>query len=302
LVLLDIVPGMGDSACPEACERVTGSVADAALLDDLFLTFRPQVVYHAAALKYVPALESDPFAAVRTNALGTYKLARAALRHDASRLALVSTDKAVNPHSVMGASKRLAELIVASLSTSTCRMNAVRLGNVIGSTGSVVPIFSDQIARRETVTVTHPEARRYFLSLDEAVEAILAAGAADCSGRVLIPDLGEPESIADLAHFLIHAAGHGASDGGVRFTGLRPGEKLTEDLAYAHEASERRVFDSLEVIRTSAPAPDELQARMGEIARHAAAEDLPALIEEISALIPEYRPSSAILDAVTAPQ
>jgi FlaA1/EpsC-like NDP-sugar epimerase len=282
-------------------EAVTGCVADAGLLDETFRRFRPQIVYHAAALKHVPELEFDPFSAVLTNALGTYRLAQTALRHGVRRLVLVSTDKAVNPHSIMGASKRLAELVVATLGTRECRMNAVRLGNVIGSTGSVVPIFQDQIKRREPVTVTDPEATRYFISLDDAVEAILAAGEAECSGRILLPDLGAPERITDLARRLIRKAANGAGNEiAIRYIGLRPGEKLTEDLAYASEAREGRVLDKLDVIRTVTPSPEELHERIERLACLLASGDLQSLIETISSLVPEYRPSPIILESMGA--
>ena len=145
-------------------EAILGSVTDANLLNGIFSRFRPRIVYHAAALKHVPLLELNPFAAVRNNAIGTYTLAQAAIQHGVSSLVLVSTDKAVNPHSIMGASKRIAELTVASLSGPQCRMNAVRLGNVVGSTGSVVPIFLEQISKGGPVTVTDPEASRHFMT------------------------------------------------------------------------------------------------------------------------------------------
>jgi FlaA1/EpsC-like NDP-sugar epimerase len=281
-------------------EAVLGSVTDAGLLRRLFRRVRPGVVYHAAALKHVPLLEHNPLAAVRNNALGTYTLARAALDHGVPALVLVSTDKAVNPHSIMGASKRLAELTVAALSGPHCRMNAVRLGNVIGSTGSVIPIFREQIARRGPVTVTHPEARRYFLSLAETVAAIFAAGAAECEGRILLPALGEPERIADVARFLIAAAADSAgSEVPIQFIGLRPGEKLDEDLVYAAESRDGSA-GALEMIRTPSPAPAELEERMRQLACHVASGDLEALIGAVSAMVPEYEPSSVILAAMGA--
>jgi FlaA1/EpsC-like NDP-sugar epimerase len=278
-----------------------GSVTDASLLDRLFSRFHPSIVYHAAALKHVPLLELNPFAAVRNNALGTYTLAQAALRHGVSTLVLVSSDKAVNPQSIMGASKRLAELTVAALSAPPCRMNAVRLGNVIGSSGSVVPIFLDQIRQRAPLTVTHPEARRYFISLQEAVEAILAAGAARCSGRILLPELGEPERIADLARFLIGAAADGvANDIPIRFIGLRPGEKLNEDLIYPAEIRNGFAAGPLAVILTPAPAPADLHALMEQLARHLACGDLAGLIGAIRSAVPEYQPSPVLRAAMDA--
>jgi FlaA1/EpsC-like NDP-sugar epimerase len=282
-------------------EAILGSVTDASLLDSLFTSFRPRIVYHAAALKHVPLLELNPLAAVCNNSLGTYRLARAALQHGVRTLVLVSTDKAVNPHSIMGASKRIAELVVAALGGAQCRMNAVRLGNVVGSSGSVVPIFREQISRRGPVTVTDPEVSRYFMSVHGAVEAILAAGAAECAGRILLPDLGEPERIADLARVLIGAATNGSGNEiEIRFIGLRPGEKLAEDLVFRTEMREGFAGGPLEVILTPSPAPEELHGRMEQLACHIASRDVAGLVGTISAMVPEYQPSSIILAAAGA--
>lgn len=277
-----------DADCAEVRrEAVLGSVTDAGLMDRIFARFHPRVVYHAAALKHVPLLERNPVAAVRENALGTYTLVNAAVAHGPAVLVLISTDKAVNPRSIMGASKRLAELTVCA--TGQPRMNAVRLGNVFGSTGSVVPIFRQQIRRGGPVTVTHPDAKRYFITLREAVAAILAAGSVDCAGRILLPDLGESRSIVDLARALI-----GSREVPIRFIGLRPGEKLNEDLMYRDEAPEGRVAGGLEAIRTPVPDLSELRARMAEIACLLARGDLAGILEVIRALVPEYEPSSTI--------
>ncbi|MGO9093621.1 MAG: polysaccharide biosynthesis protein [Bryobacteraceae bacterium] len=286
---------LAHAAVPHAA--ILGSITDAGLLDRLFSRFHPTIVYHAAALKHVPLLELNPFAAVRNNALGSYTLAQAALRHGVSTLVLVSSDKAVNPHSIMGASKRLAELTVAALSAPSCRMNAVRLGNVIGSSGSVVPIFQEQIRQRAPLTVTHPEARRYFICLQEAVEAILAAGAAHCSGKILLPELGEPVRIADLASFLIREA---ADDLPIRFIGLRPGEKLDEDLVFQTEVQDGLAAGPLSVILTPAPAPADLHSLMQQLAGRLACGDLAGLIGAIRSAVPEYEPSSLVLAATRA--
>ena len=284
---------------PVPHEAVLGSVTDLSLLDSLFTSFRPGIVYHAAALKHVPLLELNPLAAVCNNALGTYRLARAALQHGVRTLVSVSTDKAVNPHSIMGASKRVAELIVAALGGP--RMNAVRLGNVAGSSGSVLPIFREQISRSGPVTVTHPEATRYFMSVHGAVEAILAAGAAQCTGRILLPDLGEPERIADLARVLIGAATDGpGNEIEIRFIGLRPGEKIAEDLLFRTEIREGFAGGPLEVILTPSPTPEELHGRMEQLACHIASRDVAGLVETVSAMVPEYQPSSIILAATGA--
>lgn len=276
-----------------AHEAVLGMAGDADLLDDIFGHFHPEMVYHAGAFKHVPLLERNPIAAVRNNALGTLAVAQAAVRHGASKLVLISTDKAVNPHSVMGASKRIAELIVVGLSSPACRMNAIRLGNVIGSSGSVVPIFLEHIAACRPVTVTHPDVTRWFLSLREAVKAILACGAAACEGRILLPELGEPVRIAELAGFLIHASGS-ARGIPIRFTGLRPGDKLTEELTYEAETMEGFAEGPLKIIQTSRPAPAALMKMVEKLSRCVAARDVRGLIRAVSSVVPEYVPSAPV--------
>jgi FlaA1/EpsC-like NDP-sugar epimerase len=271
-----------ETGWPIRHEAILGTVTDALLLDDLFDRFRLRFVYHAAAFKHVPLLEQNPFAAIHNNAIGTYTLAQAVLRHGPARLTLVSTDKAVNPHSIMGASKRIAELTVVSLASAQCPMNAVRLGNVIGSTGSVVPIFQRQIAAREPVTVTDREATRYFMSLDEAVEAILACGSADCSGRILLPDLGAPVRIEELARSLILAAGDGELP--IRFTGLRQGDKLVEDLLLADEVKVG-TSGKLSIVRTPTLTAAQMDALMERLC---SARKLDALLAAVNALVPEY--------------
>jgi FlaA1/EpsC-like NDP-sugar epimerase len=257
------------------CVPVLGSVVDANLLDGIFTRFQPDVIYHAAAFKHVPLLERNPIAAVRNNAIGTYTLAQAALRHGTPQLILVSTDKAVNPHSVMGVSKRLAELIFVGLSAPAHRMNAIRLVNVIGSPGSVVPIFLSQIAERRPVTVTHPDATRWFMSLNEAVATILSSGTAEVEGRILVPQLGEPTRIADLAKFLI-----GAAEVPIVFTGCRPGDKLTEELISKKDTGRLK--------------PVELEGIVARLGNSIDSHDVPALIRTLRSVVPEYVPSDIL--------
>jgi FlaA1/EpsC-like NDP-sugar epimerase len=274
-------------------EAVLGSVDDIALLDCIFSRFHPKMVYHAAAFKHVPLLERNPIAAVRNNAIGTWLLAQAAVRHGVSKLVLISTDKAVNPHSVMGASKRIAELAVVALSSTACRMNAIRLGNVIGSGGSVIPVFLEQIAELRPVTVTHPEASRWLMSLREAVEAILACGATSCEGRILLPELGEPVCIAELAGFLIRSAG-AAQEIPIRFIGLRPGDKLTEELTFRTEIKDGFVEGPLEMVKTAKLTPAELIEVMEQLSGCIARHDSHGLIRVLSAVVPEYVPSAQV--------
>jgi len=275
-------------------ELVLGSVDDVDLLDDIFFRFRPEVVYHAAAFKHVPLLERNPIAAVRNNAIGTYTLAQAALRHGTPRLILISTDKAVNPHSVMGVSKRLAELAVVSLGSRVTRMNAIRLVNVIGSPGSVVPIFLKQIAERKPVTVTHPDATRWFMSLNDAVHAILACGTAemeggDIEGRIFVPELGAQTRIADLAASLMETA-----EIPIVFTGCRPGDKLTEELVSKVETKEGTIGGSLQVIGTCRLQPAELDGVMKRLCDCISSHDVPELIQALVSVVSEYVPSDLL--------
>ena len=276
-------------------EAFLGTTDDADLLDDIFSHFHPEIIYHAAAFKHVPLLELNPIAAVKNNAIGTWVLAQAAIRHGVSKFVLISTDKAVNPHSVMGASKRIAELAVLALSSTACRMNAIRLVNVIGSGGSVVPLFLKQIAECRPVTVTHPEASRWFLTLRETFDAILACGAAACEGRILLAEPGEPVRIVELAAFLIRTAGKEIP---IQFTGLRPGDKLTEELTYKTEMKDGFVEGPLEVIKTRRLAPAELEDVMEQLSRCIASRDGSGLIRTLSSVVPEYMPSALLQDAM----
>ncbi len=269
-------------------QAVLGSVGDAALLDHILTPYPPAVIYHAAAFKHVPLLELNPREAVRNNVIGTRVLAQAAIRHGVSTLILVSTDKVVNPRSVMGVSKRVSELTVTALSSEQCRMNAIRLCNVIGSPGSVVPAFLRQISDRESVTVTHPDASRWFLTLSEAVATILRCGAAPCQGRILVPELGEPVRIAELAAFLIQESG---TDVPIVFTGLRPGDKLTEELVSMSEIQDGFAED-LRVVKTRRIALGELDECIGRLSCRIATHDRAGLIQDLCALVPEYVPSN----------
>ena len=280
-------------------ESALGSVDDEVFLRSLLSRHRVDVVYHAAAWKHVPQLENHPFSTLRNNGLGTHTLAQAAIRAGVSKLVLISTDKAVNPRSVMGVSKRIAELAVVSSSSAACRMNAIRLCNVIGSSGSVVPIFLEQIARRQPVTVTHPQARRWFLTVQEAVEAILECGSSCQQGKVLLPAVTEPVLIADLARDLIRSAGQGWP-GEVTYIGLRPGEKLIEEMMSERERPVGRE-GRLTVLETPRLGREELRALIEELGARIALRDLPGLLRTVHSVVPEYVPSVPILrQAATA--
>jgi len=213
--------------------RLMGDVKDLDHLRQTFQRFRPQVTFHAAAYKHVPLMEDEnAWAAVRNNTLGTYHAALAAAESGVERFVLISTDKAVNPTNVMGASKRAAELVLSHMASvhAGTRFMAVRFGNVLGSSGSVIPKFKEQIARGGPVTVTHPDITRYFMTIPEAARLVVQAAAIGETGSVIVLDMGEPVKIVDLARDMIRLSGRSLDEIPIRYSGLRPGEKLYEEL------------------------------------------------------------------------
>ena len=218
-------------------EVLIGSVRDLGRMDDLFRNYRPDIVYHAAAHKHVPLMEDSPNEAIKNNVFGTYQTALMASRYGAKRFVLISTDKAVNPTNIMGASKRLCEMIIQTMNkTSETEFVAVRFGNVLGSNGSVIPLFRRQIAEGGPVTVTHKDIIRYFMTIPEAVSLVLQAGAYAKGGEIFVLDMGEPVRIDDLARNLIKLSGLVPDvDIPVVYTGLRPGEKLYEEMLMEEE-------------------------------------------------------------------
>ena len=214
-----------------------GSVRDTERLESVFSTYKPDIVYHAAAHKHVPLMEDSPNEAIKNNVFGTLKTVRAADKHGVKRFVLISTDKAVNPTNVMGATKRICEMIVQTFNKrSETEFVAVRFGNVLGSNGSVIPLFKKQIAEGGPVTVTHPEITRFFMTIPEAVSLVLQAGSLAKGGEIFVLDMGQPVKIVNLAENLIRLSGFKPyEDIKIEFTGLRPGEKLYEEILMDEE-------------------------------------------------------------------
>ena len=218
-------------------EVLIGSVRNTARLDFVLGKYRPDLVFHAAAHKHVPLMEDSPNEAIKNNVFGTYKMATAAAKYGVKRFVLISTDKAVNPTNIMGASKRLCEMVVQMMNReSKTEFVAVRFGNVLGSNGSVIPLFKKQIESGGPVTVTHPDIIRYFMTIPEAVSLVLQAGFYAKGGEIFVLDMGEPVKIDTMARNLIRLSGYEPDvDIEVKYTGLRPGEKLYEELLMKEE-------------------------------------------------------------------
>ena len=271
-----------------------GDIKDRALLDRCFAQERPQWVFHAAAYKHVPLMEGDnAFAAVRNNIGGTYELAQAAAASGVERFVLISTDKAVNPTNVMGATKRAAEMVISheAAGGADTRFVAVRFGNVLGSSGSVIPKFKEQIARGGPVTVTHPEITRYFMTIPEAVQLVLQAGVLAQSGQVFVLDMGEPVKIAELARQMIHLSGHSEDEIPVVFTGLRPGEKLYEELLADADTTLPTAHPRLRIARLSQDVDEAwMQAMRDLVRRDPQGMDSLEVKRALQHLVPEYRP------------
>ncbi len=282
-----------------AASFVVGSVLDTTLLQELFDRHRPQIVFHAAACKHVPLMESNPFAAASTNVLGTDNVLRIAAANAAERCILLSTDKAVDPASIMGATKQMAELIVRAHSGST-ETRALRLGNVLGSSGSVAPLFLSQIARGCPVTVTHPDATRYFLDIEEAAQYLLSTLLGDATSCVLVPDMGQPHRIQDLATFLIAQQARSASDIQLVFIGLRPGDKLEEHMISPRETLAAVTPNGLSIVRSTDFSFSDLARSLEDLQQAVRTRDLHLLLRSIRAAVPEYSPGDLMLRELAA--
>lgn len=273
-----------------------GSVRDKKKLDYVFKTYKPDIVFHAAAHKHVPLMEDSPCEAIKNNSMGTYYTALAAVKHKTKKFVLISTDKAVNPTNVMGASKRLCEMIVQSMNKTyegKTEFVAVRFGNVLGSNGSVIPLFKKQIEHGGPVTVTHPEIIRYFMTIPEAVSLVLQAGVYAKGGEVFILDMGEPMKIDTLARNLIKLSGFKPDvDIPIIYSGLRPGEKLYEEKLMDSEGLQRTPNDLIHIAHPLDFDRDTLVAQAKELFSAAEKNDEENIRELIKEMVHTYHPDN----------
>lgn len=266
------------------------SVREKERIDGIFEKYRPDIVYHAAAHKHVPLMEDSPNEAIKNNVLGTYNVADAADRYHAQKMVLISTDKAVRPTNVMGASKRICEIIIEIFSQkSKTEYAAVRFGNVLGSNGSVIPVFQKQIEAGGPVTVTHPEIIRFFMTIQEAVNLVLQCGAYAHGGEIFILDMGKPVKILDMARKMIRLSGHVPDqDIKIEFTGLRPGEKLYEELLINEENLSGTKNERIFVVQMNHIDTEKTGEKIWKLVQHAY-EGKKDIRKDIKEIVPEYK-------------
>jgi FlaA1/EpsC-like NDP-sugar epimerase len=286
----DLAPNLAGAFVPWI-----GDIRDARRVQEVIERYSFDAVFHAAAYKHVPLMENHPLELIQTNVLGTWNLARAAVRRRIGRFVLISTDKAVNPANVMGLTKRVAELLVAGMAGSAqcgTRFAAVRFGNVLGSSGSVVPVFHEQIARGGPLTVTHPDMRRYFMTTREAVHLVLQVAAIEGRSGTFVLDMGEPVRIAELARHMIRSWGLVPDrDIEIRYVGLRPGEKLDEELFARGERSLPTVHPKIRELRGPAVVRGEIPVWIDRLKLAIEKRDEAGAIALMAVLAPEYDPA-----------
>jgi FlaA1/EpsC-like NDP-sugar epimerase len=272
-------------------------------LAEVFEKHRPSIVYHAAAYKHVPMMEAHIFEAIENNVFGTYNVAVAATEHGVKDFVMISSDKAVRPTSVMGVTKRVAELLLLALQNERTKYVAVRFGNVLGSNGSVIPIFKKQIAAGGPVTVTHPDMRRFFMTIPEACQLVLQASAIGTDGQICVLDMGEPVKIVDLARNLILLSGlKPDEDIRIEFTGMRPGEKLYEELSTLLEDTAPTAHEKIRIFVGNGMPQGDMLAWLESLRATCARRDLGRLVVALKEIAPDYSPSTHLLKRVIETQ
>jgi len=271
-------------------------------MEKIISAHRPEVIFHAAAYKHVPMVEMNPLEGIRNNTIATYNLAIIADKYKVERFVFISTDKAVRPTNVMGATKRAAEIFIQSLSEKTVtNFMTVRFGNVVGSDGSVVPLFMEQIKKGGPVTVTHPEITRYFMSIKEAVQLVLQAGTIGDNNRIFLLDMGKPVKIIDLARDLIILNGYKPDEEiKMEFTGLRPGEKLIEELLVKGEDIEDTCHDKIKALKPLKNDKDLIEKTINLLQEAISSYDKKMAVETLISLVQDYTPSKEILNMINS--
>lgn len=276
-----------------------GSIQNRIRLDEIICQYRPLVLYHAAAYKHVPLMEEHVFEAIENNVFGTFNVAEAAARHGVQDMVMISSDKAVRPTNVMGATKRVAELILLALQNGRTKYVAVRFGNVLGSNGSVIPIFKRQIAAGGPITVTHPEMRRYFMTIPEACQLVLQASAIGEGGQICVLDMGHPVKIVDLAKNLILLSGlKPDEDIKIEFTGMRPGEKLYEELSTLLEDTIPTEHEKVRVFVGNGMPEDNMLTWLDSLRGICETRDTGRLVVALKEIVQDYSPSTDLLKRV----
>jgi FlaA1/EpsC-like NDP-sugar epimerase len=275
---------------------VVGDIQDVTLLREVFSTYRPHSVFHAAAYKHVPMMERNCFQAITNNIFGTYNVALLSRQYRVEDFVLISSDKAVNPTNIMGVTKRVAELIMQGLQDNGTRFMAVRFGNVLGSNGSALPLFEEQIAAGGPVTVTHPNAQRYFMTIPEAVQLVLQASSMGQGGEIFVLDMGKPVRILDLVRNLIRLSGlEPDRDIKIDFVGLRPGEKLFEELKLEGEDIRPTAHEKIRMLTGRTMTFEQMSGWLDELSVLVAAKNVHGLVTTLVAIVPEYWPSPEII-------
>lgn len=278
-----------------------GSIRNRRRVNEVLERRRPEAIFHAAAYKHVPLMETQAFEAVENNVFGTWNVASAAARCGVAQFVLISSDKAVRPASVMGATKRIAELVVLAMRNSGTQYAAVRFGNVLDSSGSVLPVFRRQIAAGGPVTVTHPEMRRFFMTIPEACQLVLEASAIGKGGQICVLDMGQPVKIVDLARKLIRLSGLKPDEEiRIEFTGIRPGEKLCEELSSILEGTVETEHEKIRIFTGNGCDAGGLESRLAELRACCDSGSLPDLLRALQTMAPGYTPSEAAASAIPA--
>lgn len=281
---------------------VIADVRDVSRIEQVMKEYQPTLIFHAAAHKHVPLMELAPVEAVKNNIFGTKNMAELADKHQVKKFVMISTDKAVNPTSIMGATKRVAEMIIQMMAAeSQTKFCAVRFGNVLGSRGSVIPLFKKQIAKGGPVTITHPEMVRFFMTIPEAASLVIQAGALGERGEIFILDMGEPVRILDLAQDLIKLSGYEpGKDIEIKYCGIRPGEKLYEEILTAEEGTTATKYERIYVGKPNGLNQSKLMEDLVYLEQCVSAEDKGKIVEKLRQMVPKYKPSQRWLQEIAA--